>query len=138
MFKVVSMYKECVQDKEIHTKYPQWVNYVDTTYWGIREKWCIIYRSEFIRGHHTNNFAEAAIRIFKDAVLSRVKAYNVISLIGFTCVVLEDYYKKKCRGFANFWNRKVYVFFKRILKKANYCTKDDISQIDDDVFLVPS
>lgn len=35
-------------------------------------------------------FSEVTVRIFKDIVLSRVKANNVISLIDFACIIWKN------------------------------------------------
>ena len=36
-----------------------------------------------IRVHHTNNYAEATMRILKDIILQRLKAYNVVALVDY-------------------------------------------------------
>lgn len=118
--------------------YPRWITYVQS-YWLFKEKWCLAYRSASVRGHHTNNFAEAAIRVFKDVILSRVKAYNVISLIDFSCTTLEAVYRAKFRDFANFRNRKSFLYFRNTLKKVTYLTKDDVIEVSpNSLFLVRS
>lgn len=53
------------------------------------------------------------MRIFKENVLGRVKAYNVISLIDFCCTKLEEYYKKKFLEFSNERNSTAQLFFKK-------------------------
>jgi len=41
------------------------------------EEWAVCYRKNLqIHGHNTNNIVEASIRIFKDIVLERYKAFN--------------------------------------------------------------
>ena len=50
----------------------------------IRTEWAVCYRQELaIRGNNTNNFVEAAMRILKDKVVERVRAYNPIQLLDF-------------------------------------------------------
>lgn len=58
--------------------YPKWQKYVIVHHWKHKERWCLAWRD-----HHTNNYSEMSVRIFKENVLCRVKAYNVISLIDF-------------------------------------------------------
>lgn len=127
-------YETCLENG---AKYPQWIKYINE-YWAFKEKWALAYRDEKIRGHHTNNFSEANIRIFKDVVLSRVKAYNVISLVDFCATGLEQYHVTKLRDFANFRSRKSYLFFQNCLKKIQYFTADGITPINNHLFLVPS
>lgn len=53
-----------------------------------KSEWVLLFRSGLTtRGHNTNNFAEASIRILKDIVLHRRKAYNVVALVDFIASV---------------------------------------------------
>ena len=45
-----------------------------------------------LRGNNTNNYAESGIRILKDTVFKRVKAYNLVQLFEFMIVTFELYY----------------------------------------------
>lgn len=52
-------------------KYPNWQKYM-LDYWKRRQLWCLAYRkTAAVRGSHTNNYVESAIRLFKDIVLTR-------------------------------------------------------------------
>lgn len=88
--------KEAFQKAMSLSKYENWSKYLQD-YWETREKWCLAWRDVTCHGHHTNNFSEITVRIFKDTVLSRVKAYNVIALIDFVCTTLEEYYRRRLR-----------------------------------------
>ena len=64
-----------------------------TSLWDRRQEWCIAYRSDIRnRGHNTNNYAEATFRIIKDIILTRLKAFNPLSLLDYIVGVLEKYY----------------------------------------------
>ena len=54
-----------------------------------------------IGGNHTNNYAEAGIKILKELVFSRVKAYNLVQMFSFVTEVMDIYYKKKILSLAN-------------------------------------
>ena len=54
-----------------------------------------------IRGNHTNNYAEAGIKILKELVFSRVKAYNLVQMFSFVTGVMDIYYNKKILSLAN-------------------------------------
>lgn len=97
------MYEKCL-DEGKNLGCPNYINYINSYYWKCKEKWCLCYRDYTVRGHQTNNFSEAAISYFKDLVLARVKAYNAISLVDFSCTSLEEMYQKGFRDFANFLN----------------------------------
>jgi len=78
-------YKEGSENEE----FPQWTKYLHN-YWTYKEKLCICFRDSFSRGHVTNNYCEVAVRLYKDHVLGRVKAYNVLALIDLTSTALEN------------------------------------------------
>lgn len=54
-----------------------------------------------VRGNQTNNYAEAGIRILKDLVFSRVKAYNLIQMFSFVTESLELFYIRKILSVAH-------------------------------------
>ena len=70
-----------------------------------REKrafWAHCYRRTIItRGDHTNNYAEAGIRILKDLVFARVKACNLVQMFYFIIETIELHYKRKPLNIAN-------------------------------------
>lgn len=130
-------YNRCLENF-VARKYEKWLRYVQDCC-KFKEKWVLAYRNESLHGHHTNNFSETSIKIFKDIVLSRVKAYNVIALIDFCVTSLEEYYVGKLRAFANFHNRES-SFFRKNLSTVSYLEKEDIIQVDlsQPLFFVPS
>lgn len=128
------MYEACLSNG---LDFPEWVEYVKY-YWKFKEKWCLCYRDYRVRGSHTNNYSEAAIRVMKDQVLSRVKAYNLISLIDFICTGLEEVYITRFTEFSNFRQRQPFLFFKKCLKKSSYLKKSDIYQLDEVLFCIKS
>ena len=54
-------------------------------------------------GNNTNNYCEAGIRILKDIVFKRIKAYNLVQTFEFMTVTFELYYE--CRLLAVAYNR---------------------------------
>jgi len=118
------------------TKYLLWKNYVQNL-WKSRERWCMAWRGAEMRGHQTNNFTEAAVRLFKDVVLSRCKAYNSIALMDFICTSLETYYTRRFRTFANSRCSAPRKLLEGVMKKTGYLQFSDIKQ-DGDIYYVPS
>lgn len=54
--------------------------------WERRESWCMAWRNiASMRGHHTNNYAEVTVRLFKDNILTRCKAYNAVASSTSSC-----------------------------------------------------
>ncbi len=71
------------RDDAVAKTYPQFIHHVHTLI-GKREKWALCFRkSLIIRGANTNNYAESAVRIVKDIVLGRTKAFSAVQV----CVV---------------------------------------------------
>lgn len=65
------------------TKYPHFLEHVASV-WEKIHTWAHCYRTTLpIRGNHTNNYAEAGIRILKEMIFSRVKAYNLIQILHY-------------------------------------------------------
>ncbi|KAL1470850.1 hypothetical protein MTO96_040252 [Rhipicephalus appendiculatus] len=59
-----------------------------------QEEWVLLFRSNVTtRGHNTNNFAEATIRVLKDIVLSRAEAFNVVALVDAIATVWQKYFE---------------------------------------------
>jgi len=98
-------------------------------WWDRREMWCIAWRTEHQRGHHTNNFAEVTVRLYKDVVLGRAKAYNVVAVVDFTVRVMEDYYRTRLRDFANGRVSAQRLLAEKLQTKASYLGACD--QIED-------
>lgn len=126
-------YKKGCENEE----FPQWTKYL-CNYWTYKEKWCICFRDSYSRGHVTNNYCEIAVRLYKDHVLGRVKAYNVLALIDLTSTALEDYYKRRLRKFADSRNSSTRLMLQKMMKKVTYLKKDMIVQENYYEFLVPS
>ena len=56
-------------------------------------KWALSRRLEKrMRGNHTNNYAKAGMRIIKEIVFGRIKAYNLIEMFQFITVTMEKYF----------------------------------------------
>ena len=55
-------------------KYPKFISYV-SGHWSRRKEWAICFRKHLlVRGNHTNNYAEAGMKILKELIFNRVKA----------------------------------------------------------------
>ena len=57
------------------------------------EQWALAYHSELcMQGKHTNNYSEATVRILKDQVFERTRAYNLlVQLFQFLSTTLGRY-----------------------------------------------
>lgn len=67
-----------------------------------RQVWAQAFRKHLlIRGNNTNNYAEAAMRVLKDSILQRSRAFNVPQLVDFVLYRLEGYYQRKLLAVAN-------------------------------------
>lgn len=97
-----------------------------------------LFRSDLTtRSHNTNNFAEASIRVLKDIVLQRCKAYNVVALIDFVASVWEDYFCRKLLAHAH--NRKPMhqLQYDRLLSRMPASAAQAITALDTHTYQVP-
>jgi len=132
-----SSYNNCAFSS-IGSVYPLWLKYVED-YWNRKERWCKAWRGVEMHGNHTNNFCEASVRLYKDEVLRRCKAYNTTSLVDFTVNDLERYYIRRLRMFANSRNPSAQLLLEKQIRKSLYV--DDICKIKvitENLYMVPS
>ena len=81
--------------------YKQFSKYIEV-FWARKAEWSIAYRACYImRGNHTNNYSETGIRILKDIVFKRIKAYNLIQVFEFLTVTFETYYQARLLAVAH-------------------------------------
>ncbi|KAK3921452.1 Mating-type protein ALPHA3 [Frankliniella fusca] len=60
------------------------------------DEWALCFRRELlVRGHHTDNLTEANIRILKDKILNRTKAFSITQLFDFMSTKLDAYFERR-------------------------------------------
>ena len=66
-----------------------------------KEAWALSYRADVrTRGNDTNNFVEAAMRVLKDKIMQRTKAFNPPQLFHILVSRLEPYYMDRITDVA--------------------------------------
>ena len=71
-------------------------------FWNRGKEWALSYRlNDMTRGNNTNNYAEAGMRIIKELVFGRVKAYNLIQMFQFITTTMEMYYMNRLFDIAH-------------------------------------
>ena len=76
---IQSQYNELLNNSTAR-KYPPFLKHLSEV-WDKRQSWAhCFHKTLLIRGNHTNNYAEAGIRILKELVFSRVKAFNLVQM----------------------------------------------------------
>ena len=84
-----------LKEKEIFKMNPKIMKYAVQLF-ETRELWALCYRKNIlIRGHNTNNFSEATMRILKEKIFDRKRAYNLVQLVHFILSRIDDYYERK-------------------------------------------
>ena len=118
-------------------KYPRYLQYIESQ-WERRKEWALCYRKHLlVRGNHTNNYAEAGMRILKDLVFSRVKAYNLVQMFSFVTEFLELYYSRKILSVAhNRFEHHTSLKFQGI--NCSKISRNHITALDEGTFLVDS
>ena len=80
------------------------------------QEWAMAYRSYLcMRGKHINNYSEISVRILKDRVFERTRAYNLVQLFQFLSTTLELYFEMRLLNIAH--NRPNTHVLLRKLKK---------------------
>ena len=132
-----SHYHKLLQTCPQATRYPHFLQHLQSV-WEKRRTWAHCYRSTLpVRGNHTNNYAEAGIRILKELIFSRVKAYNLIQMFSFVTEIMEIFYQKKLLSLAN--NRiQTYIALRFQGINAQRLDKDDIQAGDNGWYKVQS
>ncbi len=71
-------------------------------FWYRKTEWALSYRVEqMMRGNHTNNYAEAGMRIIKELVFGRVKAFNLTQMFQFVTITMEKYFVNRLLDMAH-------------------------------------
>ncbi|XP_041476647.1 uncharacterized protein LOC121424873 isoform X1 [Lytechinus variegatus] len=127
------LYQQSLQDPSISVKFKKHL----TTYMTRKNMWAICLRNDLnIRGNNTNNFCEAAMRVLKDKVLERTKAFSVPQLVDFVSTFLQDHYYQRLIDVAN--GRLEYVVTSRFMLPDRTITKENIEQVSPSQFKVKS
>ena len=100
-------------------------------------EWAVCWRTDLpVRGNQTNNYCESAMRVMKDKVLQRTKAFNVLQLADFIVTRLDSHYQCRLIDVAN--NRLDTSRTSRFLASSKAASDESIRQVDQDLFEVPS
>lgn len=95
-----NLYFTQMMENEILKKYPKVRDYFKE-YNVCKKDWALCFRTDLpIRGNNTNNYAESTMRILKEKIFHRKRAFNVVQLIDFIITRLDIYYQKKLVDFA--------------------------------------
>lgn len=117
-----------IQANDIASLYPNYLAHCKKLY-DRRQAWAVCYRHHLlVRGNNTNNYAEAAMRILKDQIFERVRAYNMVQLLDFLVTRLPSYYERRLIDLAN--GRVNVTVSKRFLPGGSSIPKGDIIKVD--------
>ncbi|XP_047109472.1 uncharacterized protein LOC124777956 isoform X2 [Schistocerca piceifrons] len=105
-------------------------------YWDRRELWTLSHRrGMLIEGHNTNNISEAFMRILKDRIFERMRAFNVVQMVDFFLTKVNLYFQRTLLDAANGASPKSFC---RPIKAPSQEILAKIRQVNEDVLLVPS
>jgi hypothetical protein len=103
------------------------------------EEWVNFHRNKHItRNNNTNNYAEASIRILKDVVLSRTKAFNVVALVEFCGTIWNRYFIARLLNFAHGRRAEPVLGFALLCKRMAGIDLEQIKLVSDSTYTVPS
>ncbi|XP_077512084.1 uncharacterized protein LOC144123039 [Amblyomma americanum] len=103
------------------------------------EEWVAMYRAGIVtRGQNTNNYSEASIRILKDIVLCRTKAYNAVALVEYITTAWEKYFETRILRHAHNRESAHRNSIDRLLDKIPDMATESIVQNHDEGYSVPN
>lgn len=122
----------------LSNKFPQFVKRFDNFYCR-KTQWVLLFRLNYItRGNNTNNYAEASIRVLKEIVLSRNKAYNVTALVESISKVWEDYFTNRILDHAHVRKDEIARGYFALFKQMNHLDLKNIIDHHNGLYSVPS
>ena len=125
--------------RNVEDEYPNFVLRFDSFY-ERRAEWTMLDRQNLLtRRNNANNYAEATIRVIKDLVLNRTKAFNVAALADYCVEVRENYLTTKLLHVA--YDRKTsdVVCYETLCAKMSNIDKTSIVREDNGcIYHVPS
>ena len=122
---------------DILQKYPHAIARLED-FWKRRHQWALAYRMDKVmRGNQTNNIAEAGMRIIKDLVFGRVKAYNLIQMFDFITTVMERYFQNRLLDIAHSRYRAgIELKFRNVHKLSLDIPASDIQKTSNSTYTV--
>ena len=122
---ITELYANIKRD-ETARQYRSFLSYVATIY-ERRHMWAVCYRVQLpVRGNNMNNYVEAFMRVLKDQIFERVRAYNPIQLLDFMMSRMIGYYERRLTDLAN--GRMDAVLSKRYLPGGPLIKVDDVKR----------
>lgn len=104
-----------------------------------KEEWVLFFWLGLItRGHNTNNYAEATIRVLKDVVLGRQKSHSVVALVDIVATVWEGYFSRRLLKHA--YNRVTahQVLYEKLVLRMPKSSVKLVRAFGDSMYEVPS
>jgi len=96
-----------------------------------RSEWALCCRSDMmIRGHNTNNYCESAMRVLKDKIMHRTKAFNICQLIDFMLTRFDAHYQRRLIDVAN--NRTSDLQSSRFMPDMSDISRENIRETDEE------
>lgn len=85
----------CALNDATASKYDNFRKYIQNI-WDRRNQWSLALRQDLpMRGNNTNNISEAMVRVMKDTILHRMKAFTIVQLVDFLITRLDSYYHQR-------------------------------------------
>ncbi|KAL5239392.1 hypothetical protein ACI65C_006802 [Semiaphis heraclei] len=123
--------------RNVSTKFNNFVQRFERNF-NRKEEVIKLYRLHILyRNHETNNYAEASIRVVKDILLSRTKAYNVVALVDFIVNVGENYFTLRLLDHAHDRHSESHRLYTKLCSKIGNIVKDDVKQINNCTYSIP-
>jgi len=140
------MYSECENDfknavAEVETDAKKYTNFIKRFMNNCKryEQWVLYKRfNTTYRNHNTNNYAEASIRVLKDILLHRTKAYNVVALVDFIVSIGEEYFTLRILNHAHCRHSETNRLYSKLCSNIVDLNVTDVKKISNCTYEMPS
>ncbi|XP_072168858.1 uncharacterized protein [Diadema setosum] len=127
-----------IQEDKVASRYPKFKEHVADIF-ARRDAWALCLHQTanlLLRGNVSNNFVESAMRVIKEKVFNRLKAFNVTQLFHFLVTRFTAYYERRLVDVSN--NRLTNPAQSKYTGNVKDVNVDAIAKETDSTYTVPS
>ena len=77
-------------------KYTNYKAYIEQQWFSVSHQWALVYRLKLpLHGMNTNNVTKAAVKLSKEQIFQRIKAFNISQTLDFILTRFDLIYEMK-------------------------------------------
>lgn len=121
-------------------KYKNYKKYIEEQWFSVSHQWALVYRLKLpLHGMNTNNATEAAIKLSKEQVFQRIKAFNIPQTLDFILTRFDLFYEIKMTLVASNRSGGFHKLGRGYINDGKKGIRaDSVQNIGDEEYTVPS